>query len=216
MYVRVHKGHPSNASSFSALTDDEEDRFAFCSTVSSFEKNFGNLDVAMENDALHLLQGIGFEDHYIREKLERGFVFSMLVFDCEVAYRADWDGLRNLLEDNYPEIKEMGWQNFWEHDDIRKSLTEEDAEAFHQIRSKGKTCDEYLDLKRLQKYEGEKTAKLFRKFLFFELGIRNLFVGDGYTYNEVTKKRGVEEFLVPNMKRDSIKNFKSKRLLIKK
>lgn len=132
-----------------------------------------------------LLFTIGFEEHYIEDKLQLGVEFELLVFPMHHFDKQSdndpihitWDGVEHVLKIGYssvaplvlPHVPAMRNMSFAE---IQAQATE----TFHTIRKRGKTDPCYLNLINLGKANKQQlTLVEARAFLFFELGMRDLF-----------------------------------------
>jgi len=155
---------------------------------------------------------LGFGEEWLDRKLKQGKLFKLCVFPSASisAVNATWDNVAALLEAHYPEV----WPKIARHyARIRNSPLEElQAEGGYDMMAANlagrdhatgeSSSDEYMSLQRLTRID-EPSAAQVRQFLWDEIGLKKLFRGDGYTYDD-DGRRGSSEYLARQMPLDSI------------
>jgi len=139
---------------------------------------------------------VGLLPVWIQTHLNNGYTFKLLVFKTLNCYQATWDNVFKLVEEYYPEV----WPKVSVWIEKVKTTPWEEVEKmanfnFLEVSFKGRMDDNYIILKRLQEREG--TFINVRSFLYFEIGLKELFKGDGFAYSE-TGIRGGAEYLTAN------------------
>ena len=181
LFVRVHKGIPSEPDHFVGLSDDPSDQFVWCTTAAAL--------TSMTKE--EVFDAIGFERWYIDKKKAAGFEFSLIVFraDSNSATRATWDGIRSVAKHLGVSCDDHVWAEtirFVVNSEIAKTLPVTTLASLQ----------ERNELHVLN-------ALTLRAFLYHGLGCRELFHGDGYTRDE-TGRIGVPEYLVRNIHRNKL------------
>lgn len=203
-------GHLDQAGFRMLLSADEWKRLSWVFGPEAIREFLGK---SLREICIHL----GFRERWIDAKIKVGVQFMLTIFPSESVEvrQAMWDGVEYLLGLQYPKV----WDKINAHLPQIRSMTIEqiynvvgyDMESVnlagrydHQT---GKLHDDwYISLQRLIKREG--TLMEVRQFLYYEIGIRRLYTGLGYTLND-DGERGSNEYLARYMKLKEIKALAS-------
>ena len=189
---RVIHGQPEEPGFGKLLSSDEWKRLSWV---------FGS-------DALHGFLGrsprgiclrLGFGERWLDEKLASGKLFKLCIFPSASvsATKATWTGVATLLETHYPEVwpkisvhlptiirmSEEG------HDSPISPIQKEACYDMHAANLAGRKADgesaseHYMSLQRLMRIEKPSLVQV-RQFLWDEIGLKGLYRGDGYTYDD--------------------------------
>ena len=161
-------------------------------------------------DARGICLELGFGETWLEQKLKEGKLFKLAIFPSSSADAAPatWDGVESLLEANYPEVWEphvkthyatirgqpfAAIQALAEYDMLQANLAGRDhatGESSHPG---------YMSLQRLvrQIEKGDPTVVQVRQWLWDEIGLKSLYRGDGYAYDD-NGTRGPLEYLARN------------------
>jgi hypothetical protein len=197
------------------LTDCSTDRTCYFMGHDGLEKL---LQIGAKNQYA-MLHAIGFESKYIEEKVNLGIIFDLLVLESdssseapsEISYPATWNGLYKMVQHLFPDV----YQHIYKYEAIMSQRKfeyyKEIFPNFFEVRAFGKSHPDYLNYTRFKdRYTSESptitaTELNARQFFYYEMGTRDLFAGDGYTYNE-NGERGLLEYMYQNKKRSQITN----------
>ena len=161
---------------------------------------------------------LGFGEEWLDTKLKEGRLFKLAIFPSASAdaVPATWEGISGLLESNYPEVWRGALATHWPSI-VALNFEDIQAQADYGMREANLTGrydhttgesehPNYMSLQRFerrirQQQEGGRPVSLVeaRQFLFDEIGIRELFKGDGYTYDD-EGVRGPREYVARNGK----------------
>jgi len=208
---RIVKGRTEN--DFLSLTEDTADRTAFFMSCEDLVHLIGL-------DTLQMLVKVGFELKYIEEKVQRGYKFQLLLIPYSEELNsaklpqqilftptlANWEGVFSAVSTLFPEVSEYILQHKQALQDIPLTRIEEQAGfKFFDVRSVGKAHDQYLTVQRLISWGKQTNPTLAdaRAFLYFNMGIRDLFTGTGYT-KTWQGEQGVKEYLAANCLRSQL------------
>ena len=173
-------------------------------------------------DALHGFLGqsargmclsLGFGADWLDEKLQTGKLFKLCIFPSSSvsATPATWDGVEALMKEHYPSI----WPKIATHYARIRELSLEDIErtAGYDMQAANytgrdhftgeSTCEHYMSLQRLLCIDNPTLVQV-RQFLWDEIGLKKLFRGDAYTYDD-DGSVGYLEYLARQTRLDSIK-----------
>jgi hypothetical protein len=167
------------------------------------------------DNAYEMLLKIGFEEKYIKEKLDRNFRFELLVFPIEGnnIVPATWQGAFQILQDAFPDVHQVSAHTMEEisttpYLDLLQKHSMDPTVPF-EVRSNGKGDERYLNYDRFVekfiKTNTPPTALDVRMLMYYEMGIRDLYAGDGYTKTE-KGERGISEYLMRNRPRDQVEH----------
>ncbi|ELR15337.1 uncharacterized protein ACA1_086530 [Acanthamoeba castellanii str. Neff] len=131
-------------------------------------------------------------DHHHFMTLER-----LCLFPEVQARQATWDGVLELVRDAFPEA----WPHVEPHAHLLPKYTLEEVQArftefdIHASFREGRDHHHFMTLERYLKSSG--SLGHTRAFLYHEVGLSQLFHGDGFTRTE-DGQVGLREYLVPN------------------
>ncbi len=158
-------------------------------------------------DGLHALLGkngyemlvtIGYEPTYIERKINEGNQFKLVVFQEGIdAKLATWDNAIALACQIYPDItnklrKNIAFLKSTPFNEIEKKA----GFDFSEVDKNGPGDENFMTYERFQICAG--TPVDCRAFLYFTLHLRELYSGDGWTYDS-KGNRGALEYIMPNM-----------------
>jgi len=154
---------------------------------------------------------LGMGQSWLDAKLHgpRPKLFQLCIFPAAsvAAERATWAGVARVLESQYPEA----WPRVQHHLPTIQSMPFADiqAQAGYDMLganlagrdpSTGESPSEhYMSLQRFLRLGPSPSLVQVRQFLWDELGLKGLFRGDGFTYDD-HGERGYEEFLACNLR----------------
>ena len=172
---------------FEKLSDDPNRKIVFLTDSAGLAKMLGKTGYDM-------LITVGHHPDHISRQLQAGKSYKAVIFPEDSAVEATWDGLQKVTTEVYPDLtndfnNHMGTFRSTNYVDFETQLGYKLAEADDPNDSRFLDYDKYL--------ASARGAKELRAFLYHVLHIRELFKGDGYTYDE-NGKRGVREYLIAN------------------
>eukprot|EP01124_Arcella_intermedia_P009520 TRINITY_DN1620_c0_g1_i3.p1 TRINITY_DN1620_c0_g1~~TRINITY_DN1620_c0_g1_i3.p1 ORF type:complete len:354 (+),score=111.15 TRINITY_DN1620_c0_g1_i3:34-1062(+) len=157
-----------------------------------------SLEVMVTMKDWELLQHVGILKEWATQYLKNGYKFSFLVFTSTEAKLATWSNLFLLIDEYYPDVSQKVRK--WEQTLIETPWEKVKALAGFDhlaVSMKGREVDDhYISYQRLKEREG--TFIEVRSFIYFEIGAKELFRGDGYAYSEAGQQ-GAKEYLTPNV-----------------
>lgn len=174
---------------FEKLSDDPNRKIVFLTDAAGLAKMLGK-------SGYEMLITVGHHPDHIKKQLADGKSYRIVVFPASSAYDATWSGLATVVKEVYPDLA----QDLTNHMTLLKSSQYDVFETsagykFHDVddptNSKFMSYDAYL--------ASSRSPWELRAFMYHVLHIKELFRGDGYTYDE-KGKRGVREFLMANKK----------------
>lgn len=172
---------------FEKLSDDPNRKIVFLTDA-------GGLAQMLGKTGYDMLIKVGHHSDHIKKQVEAGKTYRLVVFPASEGSDASWDGLLKVTAEVYPDLA----TDCRDHAQTLKTTPYADFET--QAGYKFHDADEPTD-SRFIDYDAYKAsareAWQFRAFLYHVLHIRELFKGDGYTYDE-NGKRGVREYLMAN------------------
>lgn len=158
-----------------------------------------------------MLEAIGYETTYIRRKVLEGNQFKLVVCNATAspARLATWKGVAAAVAEAYPpEIAQKVYsclpalQNLrtpasegWSITDF-ESLEKLAGFDFSKIDEAGKEDHRFMTPERYLLSSGDLIAT--RAFLYFSCHLRELFAGNGHTYDTLGR-RGMLEYICPNI-----------------
>jgi hypothetical protein len=172
---------------FEKLSDDPSRKIVFLTDAAGLAKMLGK-------SGYEMLITVGHHPDHIKKQLSDGKSYKIVVFPASSAYDATWDGLLKVTGEVYPDLV----PDLRNHAGVFKSSKYDLFESaagykFHDVddptNPRFMSYDAYVASSRLP-WE-------LRAFMYHVLHIKELFRGDGYTYDE-NGKRGVREFLMAN------------------
>ena len=171
------------------------------------------LETLLGKSGYEMLVAIGYEEDYIRHKVEDGNDFKLVIFPAgEDAKLATWGNVIEVVAEaysDYPEVgqmlnaqghslKDLDHRNF---DDFEEHVNLDCSE----IDKDGSSNSNYMTLERFLDSDG--SWEDCRLFLYFSVHLRELFAGDGWTRTKDGQK-GVKEYLMPNKEISSLNGAK--------
>lgn len=187
---------------FATLTDDPTRLVVMLMDSDGLARLFGKTPHQM-------LLEIGYRADYIKQKVADGNGFKIVVFPQEAAQPATWDGVFKVAAEVYPDVAACCQK----HGADLRTLTkferlagEKDGHFLHGFERlaghKFADADKPGDTRfmTIDKYRASgKNVWELRALLYHTLHLRELFSGDGYTYNE-QGRRQLREYLMLNKK----------------
>lgn len=176
---------------FLTLTDDPDRKLVMLMGPDGLEKIVGKTDY-------EALVEIGYEPNYIvRKVVDEGNQFKLVVFaEGGEAQLATWNNVAAIVAAAYPEAAQYLYRDL----DALKVTPFADIERaagfnFAEVDKAGPQDGRFMTFERFKKSGGGLVAA--RAFLYFAVHLRELFSGDGYTY-DAFGNRGLMEYIVPN------------------
>jgi len=178
-----------------------------------------------------MLKAIGHEQRLVDWRLSQGYSYELIVLDGEsgssedVGYLATWSGLFKMCSIAFPDV----YHHIRHHEQelVSKDFSHfEEQFDFFKVKTEGESSPHYLNYNRFQQQylmssqdaqredsdgrtdnveSGDITPLDARKFFYFEMGVTDLFDGEGYTKNE-DGELVFKEFLYRNRRRHEISN----------
>ncbi len=172
------------------LTDDTNRKIVMLIGPDGLEKLPGKSGY----DALELL---GYTQAHIAERINAGYIFKLAVFEeGNDARIADWDGMTALAAATYPDIKAPIEAHLDELKSTPFQVIEDGAGfSFAEVDYNGIDDPRYMTHERYLDSPQDLIAT--RALHYFTLHLRELYSGDGYTYDS-DGNRGVMEYAVLN------------------
>lgn len=186
------------------LTSDEWKRLSWVFGPDALSNFLGK-------NAREICLELGCGEVWLDERLAQGKLFKLAIFPSSSvnAVRATWDGVEQLLKQYYPEcwdpyvknhfntIRESNFsaiQALADYDMLQANLAERDHAT-------GESSNpNYMSLQRLLKriQTCDPSIVEVRQWLWDEIGLKSLYKGDGYVYDD-GGNRGPSEYLACNM-----------------
>ncbi|MFC1644857.1 hypothetical protein ACFL08_02430 [Patescibacteria group bacterium] len=191
---------------FLTLTDDPTRKLVMLMGPDGLEKIIGK-------SGYESLVEIGYESDYIVRKVaDEGNQFKLVVFpEGGEALLATWDNVVKVVSDVYPGAKDaldeylVEFRNIYgKYANPRAAFANFEALAkfsFSDVDKKGPSDPQFMTYDRFLR--SDQSLADTRAFLYFSIHLRELFSGDGYTYN-VNGKKGLMEYIVPNKPLDEL------------
>ena len=185
---------------FVTLTDDPTRKLVMLMGPDGLEK-------IMSKSGYGALVDIGYEPNYIvRKVVDEGNQFKLVVFaEGGEAKLATWDNVVDVVAGVYPEIADKLYRNLnsfkqMSFDEIEKQA----GYSFAVVDKNGSSDDRFVTFERFR--DGSDDVVAARAFLYFTVHLRELFAGDGYTY-DADGNRGLMEYIVPNKPLSALGDF---------
>lgn len=177
-------------SDYDHLTDDTNRKIVMLIGPDGLEELLGKSGY----DALNLL---GYTKDHIAERVTAGYKFKLAVFEeGRDAHVADWDNMTALAAEIYPDIRNQLESHLDELKSTSFATIEEAAGfSFAEVDHIGIADPRYMTHERYLMSPQDLVST--RAFHYFTLHLRELYSGDGYTYDKNGKK-GVLEYAIPN------------------
>jgi hypothetical protein len=172
----------------------------------------------LKQSNIQALRSIGFEDRWIRKKLEDGEHLRLGIFNrSEKCVPATWDGILSLIDKHYPKSISS---KIWQHADALKRLSFDEIEDrarlsylegasyfdVNELAINGCSTDpRFMSEERFLECEG--TLEESRGFLYNRLGLSRLFDGSGFSMHS-NGELCAQEYLQPNVPVREIPGFR--------
>lgn len=184
---------------FETLTDDPENRRVVFPTDES------GLESLLGKSGYEMLIAIGYPADYIEQLVGKGKKFKLVVFpEGKDSVPATWMNVFRVVSEAYPLCKRSMYAHgavIQTYNNVNFSALEKKigktAEYLNEIKSRGSSDPEFMSAYRYMC--SPDTAENARLFLYFTVGLNNLFAGDGFTRDKDNKK-GLKEYLLANKK----------------
>ncbi len=110
-----------------------------------------------------------------------------------------------MVSEIYPEVKKKIYNRLEELKNTPFSEIEKRADRkFNEIDKNGTEDSNFMTYERFKQSEG--TLVDVRAFLYHTVHLRELFSGDGFTYEE-DRQRGLKEYIAPNCKLEELGEY---------
>jgi hypothetical protein len=193
---RILRGRPNQTpDEFETLTDTPQSRIVIMLTDSNgLSRFFGKTDYQK-------CVIVGHAPHHIETKVKAGYVYKLVVFPETSALVGTWESVFNLTTQVYPDIASSVHQHSGE---IRKMAVSGGIAPLQPFEKDAgylfKDVDDpahpkFMDIDRYR--QSAQSLVELRALLYHTLHLRELFRGDGYTYDE-HGRMGVKEYLMRN------------------
>ncbi|MCX6744865.1 MAG: hypothetical protein NTX82_05055 [Candidatus Parcubacteria bacterium] len=177
-------------SDFASLTDDPERKIVMLVDPDGLAKLLGK-------SGYDMLIEVGYQPDYLEHKVKEGNQFKLAVFpEGGAAQLATWDNIFAMVSQVYPDIT---FSSPIKNGLKSKSFAQIEKLAgfkFLDAEKAGKNDSRFMTYKRFLK--SDQTLADFRAFLYFTIHLRELYSGDGWTYDD-KGNRGVKEYIIPNL-----------------
>jgi len=172
---------------FEKLSDDPNRLIVFLTDSNGLSKMFGKTGYEM-------LITVGHHPDHIAKQLAAGKSYKFVVFPESEAQPATWDGLFKATQDVYPDLA----GDLLNHSTKLRTSKYAEWELAANIKFADVDDPAHPEYVSYQSYKtGSRDALALRRLMYHTLHIRELFRGDGFTYDE-QGRRGVREYLMPN------------------
>ena len=170
---------------------------------------FDGLERILGKSGLDSLVEIGYTQDHIHHLIDQGFKFKLIIFNSiDSCLLATWSNAAKLASKVYPKVKKKIYNNLEELEKVPyDTIEKESSMIWYDINKIGTSDPNFMTYKRFKRSEG--TIIDVRAFFYFTLHFRELFSGDGYTYNQKGQKT-LKEYICVNQK---LKNFVDYRLI---
>ena len=187
LFGRLLRG--SCESDFLSLTDEPDRRIVFLLDSEGLSELPGKSGYEMLIHVGHTPTDI------YRRVVEQGKQFKLAVFALSQAVRlADWQGVIETVSEAYPEHAPALTRNRFALEHF--SLAEIEKQAGFKFSDVTSADPRYMSSQRFA--QSEQGFWQTRAFLYHVVHLRDLYRGDGYTYNE-NGQRGAAEYMIPNL-----------------
>ncbi|MFC1598633.1 hypothetical protein ACFL2U_01300 [Patescibacteria group bacterium] len=175
---------------FTTLTDDPERKIVMLVDPDGLAELLGK-------NGYKMLLTVGYEPDYLEHKVREGNQFKLVVFpEGGAAKLATWDNVVAMVEQVYPDLK-FPAQVVRDLKDLTFQEIEKQAGfTFLEAEKAGKKDPRYMTYQRF--VQSAQTLADFRAFLYFTIHLRELYGGDGWTYDAQGNKC-VKEYIIPNL-----------------
>ncbi len=179
-----------NPDDFKTLTDDPERKIVMLIDPEGLQKMLGKTGYEM-------LIEVGYEPDYLVHKINEGNQFKLVVFSSDGAAKlATWDNIFEMVKKMYPQvIFPIAIQSALV-DTAFDNLERKAGFSFLDVEKIGKSDKRFMTYERF--LESNQSLVDYRAFLYFSIHLRELYSGDGWTYDSNGNK-GVMEYIIPNL-----------------
>lgn len=197
IYGRILRGKSSN--DFETLSDDPQRKIIMLMGADGLEKLLGK-------SGYEALITIGYMLDYIEYKIKSGFQFKLVIFhEGEIAKLATWDDVALMVSQIYPQAKTKIYHQLQKLKLTTFSEIEGVANRkFNIIDKKGPEDKNFMTYERFKNSKG--TLIDVRAFFYHTVHLRELFSGDGFTYDS-NGERGLKEYIAPNCKLEELEEY---------
>ncbi len=184
---------------FETLTNDPQRKIVMLMGADGLEKLLGK-------SGYEALITIGYMLDYIEYKVKNGFQFKLVIFhEGEKAKLATWDDVALMVSQIYPKAKSKIYHQLEKVKLTKFSEIERVANRkFNIIDKIGPEDKDFITYERLNNSEG--TLIDVRAFFYHTVHLRELFSGDGFTY-DANGERGLREYVAPNCKLEELGEY---------
>lgn len=185
---RILRG--KSASDFSTLTDDPTRSIVMLMGPDG-------LSILPGKTGYDMLTAIGYTPNYISQKISEQTQFKLVVFpESKLARVATWSNIINLISQTYPQAANALKNHRHQLSHTRFGDIEAQAEfSFAEVETNGPTDPRFMTLDRF--LESPMSLADTRALLYFTVYLKDLFSGDGYTYDSYGQ-RGMQEYVTLN------------------
>lgn len=185
---RIIRGKSPN--DFLTLTDDPTRKIVMLVDPDGLTQMLGKTGYQM-------LIEVGYEPDYLDHKVAEGNQFKLVVFpEGGAAQLATWDNTIDMVCAVYPDVaapiracrQALKTRSF-------ESIQAEAGFNFLEVEKAGDNDLRFMTYERF--VQSVKTLADVRAFLYFSVHLRELYSGDGWTY-DAAGRRGVREYIIPN------------------
>jgi nicotinamidase-related amidase len=191
-------------SDFETLTDDPKRGLVMLVDSEGLEGLIG-----CAGNTYAMLKAVGYTDHHIADLEAKGTQFKLVVFPdspASAAKLATWDNLLDLVQMAYPDAAPKLGQQLQALEAVSRifepnlgfigNIQRRAGYKFADVKDPGDP--RFMDYVTYAKSRHTDELVAARAFLYHTLHLRELYSGDGYTYND-SGQRGVPEYFVPNL-----------------
>jgi|GEM_PF-28087 len=170
------------------------------------------LQTLLGKNGYEMLVAIGYQPDYLEHKVKEGNLFKLAVFpEGRAAKLATWDNVIEMVSEVYPVIKSdlvralpelirrpfSYWNAVAATRGFDSPVTANGSSVFLPVEKAGKQHENFMTYERFLASRRDEFS--VRSFLYFSVHLRELFSGDGYTYDD-QGKRGMMEYIGRNLK----------------
>ena len=205
-YGRILRGKTEE--DFETLSDDPNNR----PTVMLMDED--GLNLLSNKSGIEMLEVIGYEKNYIQKKIQEGNQFRLVTFTLEEQLMpATWQQVANIIQVLHPEIATNLQGAIPMLSTTPFAAIEQLAGvSFGEIETHHITDPRYMTHQRYINSNRDTIAT--RAFLYFTFHLKELYSGDGFTY-DYHGQRGLREYMIPNVSLQSLSNMQLTTIEIK-
>ena len=193
---RILRGRPGQTpDEFETLTDTPQSRLVIMLTDSSgLSRFFGKTDYQK-------CIIVGHAPHHIQDKVSKGYVYKLVVFPETAAKLATWESVFQIARELYPDIDPALRQHKADMVQLARvggmaPLAPFEVQAGYKFKDADDPSDpRFMTIDAFR--QSNRGLVELRALFYHTLHLRELYRGDGYTYDE-RGRRGVVEYLMKN------------------